>query len=439
MTVGAMLSAGLPIEHLREELSKIHLHGYRVSSRLIERSMISAVKFDVETHDHEHTHQDHHKHTHQDHHKHSHQDHHEHQHALQHAHSHHHDHHGHSHGHSHSVTETHVHTHGLSHAQIVELFNQSHLSGRVKQTAIQIFHEIAIAEARIHNVSLDHVHFHEVGALDSILDIASVAIGLEFFDIDACYSRAVPLGAGGTINTAHGIMPIPTPATLDILKDHATELGPVYSEMTTPTGAGIIKALSKGVLPQTLSIKPLATGYGAGQKEFREIPNLLRIIIAETSETSRTVFTDSDIIIQLTTTIDDMTPQALAFVEERLLGVSLDVYSRSVSMKKNRAGHELIVLCEPGEEEKALEILARETTTIGVRVETIARRLHPREAKVIEHPEFGPVLMKQIQAGGTRPRLAPEFEDAKRIARERGLPLQEVLARLNALGFDPTD
>jgi pyridinium-3,5-bisthiocarboxylic acid mononucleotide nickel chelatase len=424
MAVGAMISAGMPIEHLQHELAKIHLHGYHLHSRTIERSMISAVKFDVALdHDHSHVHE----HTHQDEHTHAHI----HDHHSSHNHGHLND--GHHHPeHEEHTDEQHVHTHGLSYKEIRELFLHSQLSEITKQRAIAIFHEIAIAEAKIHNVMLEDVHFHEVGAIDSIVDIASVAIGLEFFGIEQCYSRPVPLGAGGTIKTAHGIMPIPTPATLEIMKGYATDLGPVHSEMTTPTGAGIIKALSSGELPAGTSMRPLATGFGAGTKEFREIPNLLRIIVADVDDQSYSQhFTQSDIVTQLTTTIDDMTPQMLAYVQERLIeGGALDAYYRPLLMKKGRPGHELIILAKPSSTDHLLSILAQETTTIGVRIEQISRRLHPREQAVINHPEFGEVLMKRIITGQGEERLEPEYDDMKRIARERGLPIREVYKRL---------
>ena len=420
MAVGAMISAGMPAQHLQQELDKIHLHGYHLHTRTIERSMISAVKFDVAL-DHDHSHEHAHDHDHE----------HSHAHAHDHAHAHSHTH-DHQHGEAEHTHEQHVHTHGLSYAEIRELFMHSHLSEITKQRAVAIFHEIAIAEAKIHNVAIEEVHFHEVGAIDSIVDIASVAIGLEFFGVERCFSRPVPLGAGGTIKTAHGIMPIPTPATLEIMKGYPTELGAVHSEMTTPTGAGIIKALSSGELPTDTSLRPLATGFGAGTKEFNELPNLLRIIVADIDvQNSSQHFTQSDVITQLTTTIDDMTPQMLAYVQERLIeSGALDAYYRPVLMKKGRPGHELIVLAKPAATDHLLSILAQETTTIGVRVEQIPRRLHPREQTVIHHPEFGDVIMKRIQAGPGQERLEPEYDDMKRIARERGLPIREVYKRL---------
>jgi uncharacterized protein (TIGR00299 family) protein len=439
MVVGALLSAGMPLEHLQQELAKIHLHGYHLHARTIERSMISAINFDVALdHDHSHEHTHLHAHTH------------DHEHANEHGHSHVHDHHSsHDHGHLNDghhhhhhdgtpdpehTNEQHVHTHGLSYQQIRELFMQSHLSDSAKHRAIAIFHEIAVAEARIHNVSLEDVHFHEVGAIDSIVDIASVAIGLDFFGVEQCFSRPVPLGAGGTIKTAHGIMPIPTPATLEIMKGYPTELGAVHSEMTTPTGAGIIKALSRGELPASSAMRPLATGFGGGTKEFKEIPNLLRIIVADIDAHSPSgSFSQSDVVTQLTTTIDDMTPQMLAYVQERLIeNGALDAYYRPLLMKKGRPGHELVILAKPSSTDHILSTLAQETTTIGVRVEQIPRRLHPREQAVVHHPEFGEVLMKRIVFGDGQQRLEPEYDDMKRIARERGLPIREVFKRLLA-------
>jgi pyridinium-3,5-bisthiocarboxylic acid mononucleotide nickel chelatase len=419
MAVGALLSAGMPLSHLQQELTKLDLSGYSLSQRTIERSMISAVKFEV-TLDAGHHHDGHEHHHHQDDHHYHHSHHHD-------PNGHHHDHHAHDHHHH---EEPHVHTHGLKFSEIVELFANSSLSQITKQRAIAIFKEIAIAEARIHNVSLDHVHFHEVGAIDSIADIASVAIGLEYFGIEECYSRVVPLGAGGMIRTAHGIMPIPTPATLEIMKGYPTELGRVHAEMTTPTGAGIIKALSKGALSQQQAIKPLHIGFGGGTKDFAEAPNLLRIVIGEVNEEASHHFSARDVITQFTTTIDDMTPAELARAQERLFEVgALDAYVRPVFMKKNRAGHELVVIAEPSRQDAILSVLSKETTTIGVRVEQIERRLQPREEATIEHPEFGSVRAKRIGLSGSE-RIEPEYEEVKRISQEQGLSFRDIFLRL---------
>lgn len=406
MTVAALISAGMPIEHLRSQLQKLPLSGYELSTHLIERSMISAVKFDVKIgHDHDHDH-DHHG----DHH-----------------HEHDQNHHDHDHHH-----ETHLHSHGMSYASIRDQIVGSGLSERVKTRSLAIFRAIGEAEARIHNKPLEEIHFHEVGAVDSIVDIVSTAIGLEYFDVESCRSRAVPLGSGGMIDTAHGRMPIPTPATLEILKGYPTELGPVAREMTTPTGAGIIRALSNGLLAQTDHLEPTAIGYGAGTMEFAEVPNLLRLVIGDLKSATRTgsAFPEHDTVVQITTVIDDMTPVHLAAVHEQLFEAgALEAYLRPVLMKKGRAGHELVILTEDGAEESILALLARETTTLGVRIERVTRRIAHRELSEVEHPDFGLVHTKRIQADGF-PRTEPEFEDVKRIAREHRLPMSEVLERL---------
>jgi len=357
--------------------------------------------------------------------------------AHEHAHHHHDAHHDHDGHHDHS--ETHVHSHGLSYHEIQHLIGDSDLAERVKQLSLEIFRHIGIAEARIHNVPIETVHFHEVGAVDSIVDIVSTAIGLAYFDVEECRSRAVPLGAGGFIHTAHGVMPVPAPATIAILEGYPTELGKVESELTTPTGAGIIRATSKGLLQQEEELSPIAIGYGAGTKEFREIPNLLRIIIGElhTDRTSRSeqgisAFPKTDWVIQLTTAIDDMPPTALAYVQSQLMEAgALDVYLRPVLMKKGRAGHEMVILVSETGAERTLNILARETTTLGVRYERIRRQIADREYLEIEHKDFGPVHAKQISHGSFS-RTEFEYEDVKRIALENGLPLREVYDRLKS-------
>ena len=414
MTVAAFLSAGMPLEHLRSELTKLPLTGYHISSHLIERSMISAVKFDVEIGEHLHGHE--HNHAHHSHDGHSHD------HHADHAHDedHHHD------------EDTHVHHHGKSYAEIQYLISESELSSNVKHRAHSIFRAIGEAEARIHAIPLEAIHFHEVGAVDSIVDIVSTAIALEYFGIEECRSRAVPLGNGGMIRTAHGIMPIPAPATLEILKGYPTELGPVAAEMTTPTGAGIIKATSAGLLLNSESIEPLAIGYGAGMKHFEEIPNLLRIVIGDLKSHQKPsgAFPESDTVLQFTTAIDDMPPTVLSYVQERLLEAgALDVYLRPVSMKKGRAGHELLVLSKEEDGERMLQIIESETTTLGVRVERIARRIAPRAHHELHHQTFGPLHAKEIGRGEIH-RTEIEYEDVKRISLELGLPMRDVYERL---------
>ncbi|HWF44984.1 MAG TPA: nickel pincer cofactor biosynthesis protein LarC [Candidatus Kapabacteria bacterium] len=407
MTVGALISAGLPLEYLTHELTKLPLAGYRVSTRLVERSMISAVKFDVEIGTHEHSH---------------------------HHHDRHHDHFGH-----HDHTETHVHSHGLSYHEIQHVIGESDLAERVKLLSLEIFRHIGIAEARIHNVPIEKVHFHEVGAVDSIVDIVSVAIGLVYFEVEECRSRAVPLGAGGFIHTAHGVMPVPAPATIAILEGYPTELGMVESELTTPTGAGIIRATSTGLLRREEELSPIAIGYGAGTKEFREIPNLLRIVIGELntdramqSEHGISAFPKTDWVVQLTTAIDDMPPTALAYVQSQLMEAgALDVYLRPIIMKKGRAGHEMVVLASETAAEQMLNILARETTTLGIRYERIRRHIADREHVEVEHEDFGSVHAKRISHGSFS-RMEFEYEDVKRIALENSLPLREVYDRLKS-------
>jgi uncharacterized protein (TIGR00299 family) protein len=421
MTVGALLSAGMPIEYLRTELEKLPLQGFKVSCHPLERSMIVATKFDVDVLAHAHHHAE------------------EHEHAL-HAEPHHpggHAHHPHLHDdghHHHDEFETHVHAHGMNYAEIVQLIEESDLSKNVIQRSKAIFHTIGVAEAKIHGATLESVHFHEVGMVDSIVDIVSTAIGLDYFHIEECRSRVVPLGKGGTINTAHGIMPIPPPATIEILKQYPTELGSVAAEMTTPTGAAIIKSMSKGLLHEHEHLEPVAIGYGAGTKDFREVPNLLRIVIGELLSNSApaTAFPESDHVIQFTTVIDDMPANQLAYIHERLFEEgALEAYLRPIVMKKGRAGHELVILCSEPRSEHILSFLARETTTLGVRTEWVSRRIARRAGIELHHPEFGPIRAKEVDNGSVAPRrLEPEFEDVKRISRERGLPIREVYERL---------
>jgi len=422
MTVGALISAGMPVEHLREELEKLPLQGCTISCHPLERSMIAATKFDVDVTAHPHPHVEHEHALHTEHHHPG-------------GHAHHPHHHDNGHDHHHHEHETHVHTHGMSYAEIVHLIDDSDLSSNVIQRAKAIFLTIGKAEAHIHSIPLEEIHFHEVGAIDSIVDIISTAIGLEYFKIEECRSRVVPLGNGGTINTAHGIMPIPPPATVEILKGYPTELGAVAAEMTTPTGAGIIKSLSKGLLHQHEQLEPVAIGYGAGTKDFREVPNLLRIVIGDlkSQTTSHQVFPETDRVLQFTTVIDDMPANQLAFVQERLFEEgALEVYLRPVAMKKGRAGHEVVILSSEPLAERVLELLARETTTLGVRTERVSRRIAHRSSIELHHAEFGPIRAKEVDNGSGQPRRFEfEFEEVKRISHERGLPFREVYERLH--------
>lgn len=299
----------------------------------------------------------------------------------------------------------------------------SALSDSVKERSVAIFRAIAIAEARIHNVDLDNVHFHEVGAIDSIADVVATAVCLEHLGVEEVYSSVVPVGSGGMIQTAHGTMPLPAPATLEILKGYPVRLTSLPFELTTPTGAGILKALSRGTLTSE-SFHVERVGFGAGTRELPDRPNLLRVVIGE-----RVAVEEHDLVTVLETNIDDLNPQIYPHLVERLLETgALDAYLTQVIMKKGRPGMLLTVLAPQGAVDELSKVIYRETTTIGIRYHEVMRRKLARE-EILMESEFGVVRMKRIEMAGER-RIAPEYEEARRIARERSLPLQYVLRKL---------
>ena len=363
MTLGACVSAGVLVDDLRREMTKLDLAGYEIEARHLVRNGMTAVKIDVVISDQPHYHR-----------------------HLQ---------------------------------DILDLIEASGLTARVKKDAQKIFHEIGVAEAKVHNTTLDKVHFHEVGAIDSLVDIVGAAICLEKLGVGAVYSSPVRLGCGGTVKTQHGVMPIPTPATVEILKGYPMVLTEIPEELTTPTGAGFIKALSSGVLSlERLRIE--AIGYGAGTKEIPQIPNLLRVMVGELEPGY-----DHDELVTVETNIDDMNPEIFPFVIERLLSSGAhDAFLIPVLMKKGRPGTLLSVLTDRKNLESVLSIVFRETTTLGVRITPTERRKVKRDVRTVE-TSFGPTRVKVIVFDGTE-RIAPEFEECKRIALEHNLPLKDV-------------
>ncbi|MEP7220482.1 MAG: nickel pincer cofactor biosynthesis protein LarC, partial [Bacteroidota bacterium] len=392
MAVGALLDAGVPLRVVEEGLAKLGLDGTRlqISTRSITRSQIHATKFDVMTPDGapvdqivphaDHEHGDDHKHDHDHDHKHGHDHGHKHGHDHGHKHDHdheHHDHEHHDHPHDHDHGHPHDHEH-RSYRSIVEMIEQSTLPESVQARAKAIFRAIAIGEGRIHNMTVDDVHFHEVGALDSIADIVAVALCLDHLGIEEVYSSPVPLGTGGMIRTQHGVMPLPAPATLEILKGHPVTLTSIPFELTTPTGAGIIKALSSGTLAsERMQVERI--GFGAGTRELPDRPNLIRVVIGELVGEE-----EHDVVTVIESNIDDMNPQVYPYVLERLLeSGAFDAYLSPVIMKKGRPGMVLTVIAPAGAVDELTKVIYRETTTIGVRFRETTRRKLPREEIVV--------------------------------------------------------
>lgn len=367
MTLGAFVSAGVPLDYLSAELRKLGLEGYELSATHVERSGIVATKVDV------------------------------------------------------TISGEQHHYRHLK--DISAIIDNSSLSIGVKETAKSIFWKVAVGEAKVHNSTPERVHFHEVGALDSIVDIVGAAVCLEYLKIDHVYSSPVKLGNGGQINTQHGVMPVPTPATIEILKGYPTVLTSIGAELTTPTGAAIIKALSKGMLSSE-RMRVERIGYGAGTREIEEIPNLLRIIVGQLDAGYAT-----DEIVSVETNIDDMNPEIYPFVLEKLTEAGAhDAYLVPILMKKGRPGMLLSVLVERSKLDPILSILFLETTTLGVRIQPIERRKVSRSSRQVQ-TSFGTVTVKVIRKDEVE-YLVPEFEECKRLSRDRAIPLKDVYKQL---------
>jgi uncharacterized protein (TIGR00299 family) protein len=373
MTVGALLDLGVPLEYLQAELAKVQLppDTYSLSISRTERHHISALKFDVAVHDH------------------------------------------------------HTHRH---YAGIDAMLAESGLSDPVKETARKIFRRLAEAEATVHGVAVEEVHFHEVGAVDSIVDIVGAAICLDYLKVKEVHVSPLPLGSG-FVDTAHGRLPVPAPATAELLKGLPVhgECGP--GERVTPTGAAIVAALASGFGKQPdMMLENI--GCGAGGKDFPDCPNIVRAFLGKSAD----VAGDDDVIV-VESNIDDSTPEILGYAMERLLEAgALDVFFTPIQMKKNRPGVMVSFLCHVQQLDSLAELLLTETSAIGLRYYR-ADRIVLQRRSVELGTEFGPVRFKQVFArNGALLRSAPEYEDCRRIAREQGIFCREVMARLNDKG-----
>jgi len=266
---------------------------------------------------------------------------------------------------------------------------------------------------------MEKVHFHEVGALDSIVDIVGCAIGLDLLGIDRVYTSPVKLGSGGFVETQHGKLPLPGPATMEILKGYPVVLTDIPFELTTPTGAAIVKAMSSGVIASE-KIRVNAIGYGSGTHEIPMVPNLLRLMVGEMIDE-----TERDELLIIETNIDNMNPEIYPYVMEKMMEAGAhDVCLIPVVMKKGRSGILLSAMVDREKEEKVTEVLFRETTTLGVRIYPVQRRkLHREEIEFLS--SFGVIRGKSVVRSWGK-RVMPEYEECRRISRERNIPLGEV-------------
>ncbi len=348
-----------------------------------------------------------------------------HSHARGHTHSHSHEHeHSHDQTSSHShASHTHEHTHrGLT--EIRQIISAAAISESAKTTAIRIFEALGAAEAKIHNVPIESIHFHEVGAVDAIIDIVCAAVGAEALGVDEIVCSPLNVG-GGTVKCAHGTFPVPAPATLELLKGAPSYSSGLQVELVTPTGAAIAATLASrfGAFPQ---MKIEKAAYGAGARDLPEHPNVLRLVVGEGTPTLAAK-TMSETISVLDANIDDLNPQVFGYVMDRLLEEgALDVFGVPVQMKKNRPGTLLTVLCKPEQAEKLMHLLFAETSTLGIRRREESRQALARRWESVR-TEWGEVRIKIASMNGNVTNYAPEYEDCRRIAAEHHVPLKAVM------------
>jgi uncharacterized protein (TIGR00299 family) protein len=368
MILGALIDAGLSPDDLRERLSALGLPGWQLSVRRVVKGSVAATAVEIET-----------------------------------------------------EVEPMQRTLG----DIEALIANSALPERDRTLALRIFRRLAEAEARVHGVSPEEIHFHEVGAVDAMVDVVGAVSGLSLLGIERVLVSTLPLGRG-FVHAAHGLLPLPGPAVIELLRGVPVVGRETEGETVTPTGAAILTTLaaSYGTLPP-FTIRHI--GYGAGRREA-DYPNVLRVLIGEMA-----IEAETEWLVLLETNIDDLNPQVYDHVMNRLLGAgALDVWLTPVQMKKNRPGVLVSVLCQAADEAALTGILFRETTTLGLRRQMTERRRLPREIREVQ-TRFGPARVKVAFADGQVLRAVPEYEDCKRLAEANGVPLREVLAEAERL------
>ena len=317
--------------------------------------------------------------------------------------------------------EQHAHRH-LS--DIVALIDQSGISETARSHAKAIFGRLAEAEAKVHGSSIEKVHFHEVGAIDSIVDIVGVAIGLDLLNIGEIHCSPVPTGTG-TIQIAHGLVSVPAPATAELLQGIPLRESDIELEMTTPTGAAIVAALASqfGPLP-AMSIESI--GYGAGTADLPSQPNILRILIGDSQRVSGVDSRRTETVVLLETNLDDVSPEVIGHCRETLFAAGgLDVFTLPLQMKKGRCGTLLSVISRPSDADRLEMILFNETATLGIRRQTIFRSILPRDAHTVS-TEFGAISGKRFVTPDQEVHFTPEFESCRAIAESKRLPIAKV-------------
>ena len=310
------------------------------------------------------------------------------------------------------------HHHGRHLSAIKKIIESTNLSIEVKEKSIHTFELLGASEARIHNVPVEKIHFHEVGALDAIVDIVAATAGLDSLQIGQWFSSPLNVG-GGMIDCAHGRFPVPAPATADLLRNFPTYSQHIEEELVTPTGAAVIRTLNPTFGPQP-AMRVQKIGYGAGTRNPKNFPNVLRLTIGETSDATHAA------VAVLETALDDLSPQILAHVTERALALgALDVMSTPVIMKKGRPGTLLTLLADDAQVPVLEDLLLRETTTLGVRIHHERRSCLDRAHSTVTTP-YGEIRIKLGSRGGEVLNAAPEFEDCRAAAAQHNVPVKQV-------------
>jgi len=401
MFLGALLDAGLTASVLEETVAALNV-GARLEVSRVTRSGISATKVDVWVGREKDVPREQVSHAHQ------------HEHAHQHAHDHQPEHRRHARPHR-----------GLS--EIRTIIRSAKITPAAQERALAIFQALGEAEAKIHDTDVEKIHFHEVGAVDAIVDIVCAAVGSLALDIDEWVCSPLNVG-GGTVECAHGRFPVPSPATVELMRGAPVYSSGVDAELVTPTGAAIVKTLCKRFLPFP-AMKIAATGYGAGSRDLPGQPNVVRLTIGERVETRPAVSAEipEDTIAVLEANLDDLNPQVFGYVMERLLAEgALDVFGTPVQMKKNRPGMLLTVLARPEDTQRLTKLIFGETTTLGIRMRQERRQTLARRTVAVQTP-WGEVRMKVANLNGSVANYAPEYEDCRRIADQHKVPLKQVM------------
>ena len=370
MVLGALVDAGCNLAQIEAELRRLPISGWKISAEKVRRGGLAATRVLVETSEHH---------------------------------------------------------HHRSLSTILNLIQQAGLPPRVVERASNIFTRLGEAEARMHGVPIEKVHFHEVGAVDAIVDIVGASIGFELLGIEECVCSRLNVG-GGVVKAQHGNLPVPAPATAELLRGAPTYSNGILHELVTPTGAAIVSTLASGFGTQpAMSVD--AIGYGAGATELAEQPNVLRILIGESATEEKGALQEGTIVV-LEANIDDMNPQLYGYFAERALEAgALDVFSTPIQMKKNRPGQLITVFCDPAKREELTELIFRETTTIGVRHSVMERNTLQRESILVK-TNLGSVAVKVARLNGKILNAVPEYEECRKFAMERSLPLKEVIGQV---------